>query len=120
MYIKDNIIINIYLQSSDKISFKNIKNKINYILKIYNIKNYNIINLPKKKHKYTILRSPHIYKKSLESYEEIIYTSNYRFTITNKSNYTTIFYIIKFLKYNIPLNTNITFKLENDVKKNIL
>lgn len=120
MYIKDNIIINIYLQSSNKISFKNLKNKINYILKIYNIKNYSIINLPKKKHKYTILRSPHIYKKSLESYEEIIYTSNYRFTITNITNYTNIFYIIKFLKYNTPLNTNITFKLENNVKENIL
>ena len=48
MYIKDNIIINIYLQSSDKTSFTNLKNKLNYILKIYNIKNYNIINLLKK------------------------------------------------------------------------
>lgn len=121
MYIiKDNITINIYLQSSDKITFTNYQNKLKSLLKIYNIKNYSIINLPKKIKRYTILRSPHIYKKSLETYEEIIYTTNYRFTIKNKATYSSIFYIIKFLKYNIPSNINITFKLKNNVKTNLL
>ena len=90
MYIiKDNITINIYLQSSDKITFTNYQNKLKSLLKIYNIKNYTIINLPKKIKRYTILRSPHLY-------------------------------IIKFLKYNIPSNINITFKLKNNVKTNLL
>lgn len=121
MYIiNDNIIINIYLQSSDKTSLYNYKNKLISLLKIYNIKNYSIINLPKKKKRYTILRSPHVYKKSLETYEEIIYTTNYRFIIKDKATYSSIFYIIKFLKYNTPLNINITFKLKNNVKTNIL
>lgn len=121
MYIiKDNITINIYLQSSDKITFTNYQNKLKSLLKIYNIKNYTIINLPKKIKRYTILRSPHVYKKSLETYEEIIFTANYRFTIKNKVTYSSIFYIIKFLKYNIPSNINITFKLKNNVKTNLL
>lgn len=121
MYIiKDNITINIYLQSSDKITFTNYQNKLKSLLKIYNIKNYTIINLPKKIKRYTILRSPHVYKKSLETYEEIIYTANYRFTIKNKATYSSVFYIIKFLKYNIPSNINITFKLKNNVKTNLL
>ena len=66
------------------------------------------------------INSDRFYKKSLETYEEIIYTANYRFTIKNKATYSSIFYIIKFLKYNIPSNINITFKLKNNVKTNLL
>ena len=46
--------------------------------------------------------------------------TSHLFEKPNKASYSSIFYIIKFLKYNIPSNINLTFKLKNNVKTNLL
>ena len=120
MSIKNNkIYLDIFLQSADNIILNNYKNKIEQIFKSKKF-TYKILYLPTKKKYYKILRSPHIYKKSIETYGEIIYASNIKLTFLNFENYKQVIYIIKFLKNNIPLNINITFKLKNNVKTNIL
>lgn len=113
------IYLNIFLQSADNIVLYNYKNKIEQIFKHNNL-NYTIKFLPTKYKYYKILRSPHIYKKSIETYGEKIYSLNFKLIILNLKEYKKIIYIIKFLKNNIPLNINITFKLKNNVKTNIL
>jgi len=111
--------LNIYLQSSNNITLFNYKNKIENVLKNYKI-NYVIITLPTTKKHYSILRSPHVYKKSIETFEEQIYRINFKFNNINICQINKIFYILKFIKHNIPLNINITFKLINNVKTIIL
>ena len=111
--------LNIYLQSSNNITLFNYKNKIENVFKNYNI-HYTIISLPTKTKHYSILRSPHVYKKSIETFEEKIYKLNFRINIINYKQYLKLFYILKFIKNNMPLNINITFKLSNNVKTIIL
>ena len=81
---------------------------------------YKITYFPTKTKRYSILRSPHIYKKSIETYNEKIYSLKFDILISDLINYKNIFYLIKFFKNNIPLNINILFKLKNNVKTNIL
>ena len=111
MFIKstlnNSILLNIYLKSSNNITLYNYKNKIESVFKNNNIN-------------YSILRSPHVYKKSLETFEEKIYKLNFRINIINYKQYLKLFYILKFIKNNMPLNINITFKLSNNVKTIIL
>lgn len=115
----NNIYCNIYLQSADNIALYNYKNKLENIFKRENYI-YNISFLPTKTKRYKILRSPHVYKKSIETYEEKIYSINFKLTISNLKNYKKFIYLSKFLKNNIPLNINIIFKLKNNVKTNLL
>lgn len=123
MFIKsdlnNSILLNIYLKSSNNITLYNYKNKIESVFKNNNI-NYKLNYLPKKTKQYSILRSPHVYKKSLETFEEKIYKLNFRINIINYKQYLKLFYILKFIKNNLPLNINITFKLSNNVKTIIL
>lgn len=123
MFIKstlnNSILLNIYLKSSNNITLYNYKNKIESVFKNNNI-NYKLNYLPNKTKQYSILRSPHVYKKSLETFEEKIYTLNFRINIINYKQYLKLFYILKFIKNNMPLNINITFKLSNNVKTIIL
>lgn len=123
MFIKstlnNSILLNIYLKSSNNITLYNYKNKIESVFKNNNI-NYKLNYLPNKTKQYSILRSPHVYKKSLETFEEKIYKLNFRINIINYKQYLKIFYILKFIKNNMPLNINITFKLSNNVKTIIL
>jgi len=111
--------LNIYLQSSNNITLYNYKNKIENVFKNSNV-SYTIITLPTKIKHYSILRSPHVYKKSIETFEERIYKINFKINNLNLTQFTKIFYILKFIKNNIPLNINITFKLINNVKTIIL
>ena len=111
--------LNIYLQSSNNITLFNYKNKIENVIKNYNI-HYTIISLPTKTKHYSILISPHVYKKSIETFEEKIYKVNFKINNLNFTQFNYIFYILKFIKNNIPLNINITFKLINNVKTIIL
>lgn len=113
------ILLNIYLKSSNNITLYNYKNKIESVFKNNNI-NYKLNYLPNKTKQYSILRSPHVYKKSLETFEEKIYKLNFRINIINYKQYLKLFYILKFIKNNMPLNINITFKLSNNVKTIIL
>lgn len=121
MFINTNnkIYYNIYLQSADNIALYNYKNKIENIFKRKNYI-YTISYLPTKTKRYKILRSPHVYKKSIETYEEKIYSLNFKLIISDLKIYKNFFYLSKFLKNNIPLNINIIFKLQNNVKTNIL
>ena len=123
MFIKstlnNSILLNIYLKSSNNITLYNYKNKIESVFKNNNI-NYKLNYLPNKTKQYSILRSPHVYKKSLETFEEKIYKLNFRINIINYNQYLKLFYILKFIKNNMPLNINITFKLSNNVKTIIL
>lgn len=123
MFIKstlnNSILLNIYLKSSNNITLYNYKNKIESVFKNNNI-NYKLNYLPNKTKQYSILRSPHVYKKSLEIFEEKIYKLNFRINIINYKQYLKLFYILKFIKNNMPLNINITFKLSNNVKTIIL
>lgn len=111
--------LNIYLQSSNNITLFNYKNKIENVFKIYNV-HYTLITLPTKTKHYSILRSPHVYKKSIETFEEKIYKINFKISNLDFLPFTNLFYILKFIKNNIPLNINITFKLINNVKTIIL
>lgn len=123
MFIKstlnNSILLNIYLKSSNNITLYNYKNKIESVFKNNNI-NYKLNYSPNKTKQYSILRSPHVYKKSLETFEEKIYKLNFRINIINYKQYLKLFYILKFIKNNMPLNINITFKLSNNVKTIIL
>ena len=123
MFIKsdlnNSILLNIYLKSSNNITLYNYKNKIESVFKNNNI-NYKLNYLPNKTKQYSILRSPHVYKKSLETFEEKIYKLNFKINIINYKQYLKLFYILKFIKNNLPLNINITFKLSNNVKTIIL
>lgn len=123
MFIKstlnNSILLNIYLKSSNNITLYNYKNKIESVFKNNNI-NYKLNYLPNNTKQYSILRSPHVYKKSLETFEEKIYKLNFRINIINYKQYLKLFYILKFIKNNMPLNINITFKLSNNVKTIIL
>lgn len=123
MFIKstlnNSILLNIYLKSSNNITLYNYKNKIESVFKNNNII-YKLNYLPNKTKQYSILRSPHVYKKSLETFEEKIYKLNFRINIINYKQYLKLFYILKFIKNNMPLNINITFKLSNNVKTIIL
>lgn len=123
MFIKstlnNSILLNIYLKSSNNITLYNYKNKIESVFKNNNI-NYKLNYLPNKTKQYSILGSPHVYKKSLETFEEKIYKLNFRINIINYKQYLKLFYILKFIKNNMPLNINITFKLSNNVKTIIL
>lgn len=76
--------------------------------------------LPSKKKHFYILRSPHVYKKSIETYEECIYTAQFKFIFTTSSVYLRFLSIYKFLIKNIPLNIKITVNLSNNVKTNLL
>lgn len=110
------IYLTLNLQSADNIALSNYKNKILNLLFNF-IHNYNckIITLPIKIKHYSILRSPHVYKKSIEAYEERIYSINIKIKITNYKTYINLFYIIKFIKNNTPLTINFTLKLRNNV-----
>lgn len=111
--------INLSLKSSNSILLDNYKNKFVHIF-IRNKINFKIIYLPTKTTRYSILRSPHIYKKSIESFKENIFSLNFIISINNKNEYLKTFYILKFIQYNTPLTINLTFKLFYNVKKNIL
>lgn len=113
------IYCSITLKSIDRIILTNYINKIKKIFLNYNFK-FSLISIPKKIKRYYILRSPHVYKKSIETFEEIKYSSTFNLIIQNYQTYLHLIYIIKFLKYNIPLSINITFKLQNNVQTNIL
>ena len=68
--LKNSILINIYLQSADHIALTNYQNKIKLLFNNNKV-NFNIITLPTKFKHYYILRSPHVYKKSIETFDKI-------------------------------------------------
>nr|YP_009327273.1 ribosomal protein S10 [Aphanomyces invadans]AOQ30680.1 ribosomal protein S10 [Aphanomyces invadans] len=103
-----------------KITIKSLKNidniKIKYLYKIKQfLKNNNIIikeNIQKKKNTiYTVLRSPHVNKKSMEHFNYNFYKKN--FYILNDNFYTLIYFLI-ILKKNLPEN----ILIKTQIKKN--
>lgn len=115
MLIKSsNYSIFLKLTSANKHAFQNNINKIKVLLKNSNLEGIEI-KLPKKKKKYYILRSPHVYKKSIETFEEQTYASTLKIQITNLQTYIQIFYILQFLKQNLPTSVNMTILLSYNV-----
>ena len=88
--------------SSNKHAFQNNINKVKLLLQNSNIPNFVYSTLPTKKKKYYILRSPHVYKKSIETFEEQIYTSTFKIQIFDSKAYLQMFYLLNFLKQNTP------------------
>ena len=117
MFIKSSkIYCTITFKSADRNALINYLNKIKLIL-LYN-KNYKytLVSKPKKIKRFFILRSPHVYKKSLETFEEQIFSK----ILTIQFDYSSILYseflsLITFIKHNTPLNINMTIKLHNNV-----
>ena len=112
------ILLTLKLTSGNKIIFQNYQIKIQ---RIFNKNQINIqqYNFPTQYHRFSILRSPHVYKKSIETFETRVYSSQYKFIIYNYSTYYQLFHILKFLTKNIPSSINLTIKLSNNVKTNI-
>lgn len=112
------IILILKLTSGNKIVFHNYQYKIQTLLNHYH---FNVIKqtLPIKYKQISLLRSPHVYKKSIETFETRIYSSQYKFLISTYSTYFQIFYLIKFLTKNIPSSITLTIKLSNNVKTNL-
>ena len=89
-----------------------------YVIILLHNKNYKstLVSKPKKIKRFFILRSPHVYKKSLETFEEQIFSK----ILTIQFNYSSILYsefltLLTLIKRNTPLNINITIKLHNNV-----
>lgn len=91
------------LTSSSKNSLKVYIVFLTYIFNKLKI-NYSIFNLQKKKRKITLLKSPHVYKKSKEQFE----ISHFKTIISIKSNMDS--QIIKYLILNKPKSLNIKLK----------
>lgn len=116
MFIKSSIYqYTIKFTSANKYAFQNNINKFKILLKNNKFTNYNYISLPEKKKKFFILRSPHVYKKSIETFEEQIYTSTFKIQITNSTTYLQMFYLLNFLKQNLPTSVNMTIILSYNV-----
>ena len=118
MFIKSSskIYCTISFISADNNALTNYLNKIKLILLHNKNYKYTLVSKPQKVKRFFILRSPHVYKKSLETFEEQIFSK----ILTIQFNYSSILYsefitLIAFIKYNIPLNINITIKLHNNV-----
>jgi small subunit ribosomal protein S10 len=96
---KENICIRLVFKSFDKKSLEYSKSLLlKLFLKKKNIK-ISIINLPTNKTKYTILKSPHIDKRSRDQFEKVIYKSLINFIIPeyifNKEFINFFLYLIK-------------------------
>lgn len=116
--INQSFIILLKLTSGNKQLFHN------YLLKIQNLfKQNNLViskqMFPTKYQHFSILRSPHIYKKSIETFETRIYSCQYKILIPTFSKYIQFFFILKFLTKNIPSSINLTIKISNNVKTNL-
>lgn len=106
----------ISFKSSDKRSLNNYLNKIKTLLMTHKNYTYNFISKPIKNKRFYILRSPHVYKKSLETYEEQIFSKSLIIKFAYSPNlYSHFLVLIKFIKTNTPLNINMTLQLNNNV-----
>jgi ribosomal protein S10 len=99
-------------------SLKNINNlkikylylyKIKQFLKNKNIKLKGNIQQKKKKNIYTVLRSPHVNKKSMEHFSYNYYNKN--FYVSNNNFYTLIYFSI-ILRKILPHNTLLKMKIK--------
>ena len=105
--MQNNITYFIIIKSNNKILHKNYIYKIENLLKYLNVNNYILKHYSTNISKYTILESPHIHKKFMETFEERTYKSIFTITTTDVVKFT---YFKKFLEKKIPLSLNITFK----------
>jgi ribosomal protein S10 len=78
------------------ISFEIYKNFTTGFLKKLNIE-YKLVNLPKKKKRITLLKSPHVYKKAREQFESKVFNS-----LILIKNQNIKFNFLKFLIINKP------------------
>ena len=118
MFIKSSskIYCTISFISADNNALTNYLNKIKLILLHNKNYKYTLVSKPQKVKRFFILRSPHVYKKSLETYEEQIFSKSLIIKFTYSPNlYSHFLVLIKFIKTNTPLNINKTLQLHNNV-----
>ena len=97
------------LKSSNKRSIIFYTIFLQYIFKRLN-KKCNLVYLPKKIKKITLLKSPHIYKKAREQFQSITYKRNLIFDINILENKLSF---IKLLTVNKPANIKMLIKSIN-------
>lgn len=107
--------ISLHIKSDNKSLIDFYTNTIYNLFKFYQISVSNPFALPPKISKFTVLRSPHVYKKSREQFEYHVFS--YFINIYFKNDiklYRKIFFILTFLKYQLP--AGITIKFKNTLK----
>ena len=92
------------LTSSSKKTLKLYILFLTHLLKKLNI-NYSLFNLPKKTKKITLLKSPHVYKKSKEQFEICYFNTTFIFKSEVDIK------ILKYLVLNKPKSLNLKVKL---------
>jgi len=96
-----------------KSKFEILNTLIQYVIN-NSIHIHNFIMLPKKRKKFTVLRSPHVHKKAQEQFEFLTYKNMLYFTI-NKYVYKEIKSIFKVLKFN--LFSELSSQIIKEIKK---
>lgn len=95
--------IQLKIKSIDEKSLKIYLTKIEKVLKTIKI-DYKLFNLPKKRRRITLLKSPHVNKTAREQFEIIHYTSVIQLFSANK------FYAFKILTLNKPKTVKVSIK----------
>jgi ribosomal protein S10 len=97
--------IQIIVKALDKTILFFYLNFLVFFFKKIHFKNFSIQNLPTKKKRLTLLKSPHVNKKAKEQFELKIYkTAIYINNIKTKN-------FLKFLIFNKPKNIKLKFKI---------
>ena len=95
--------IQLKIKSIDEKSLKIYLTKIEKVLKTIKI-DYKLFNLPKKRRRITLLKSPHVNKTAREQFEIIHYTSVIQLFSANKFN------ALKILTLNKPKTVKVSIK----------
>lgn len=96
-------LLNINIQSLNKESLYLYINFLKKNFKIFNF-NFKVLNLPKKKKRITLIRSPHVNKKSREQFELITHKSTIYVKGPSSNSY------LKWLILNKPKALRVKFK----------
>lgn len=107
--------ISLHIKSDNKSLIDFYTTTICNLLKSYQISTSYPFALPHKISKFTVLRSPHVYKKSREQFEYHVFSYFINIYCNNDIElYRKIFFILTFLKYQLP--AGITIKFKNTLK----
>lgn len=104
--------INLKIKSFEKYYINITLNEIFKILKFFSIDKYSIISLPKKIKKFTVIRSPHIDKKSREQYEIRTYKTIIKVRISNNAIALLFLEVLKNFKF-IGIQLEITLQTKS-------
>jgi ribosomal protein S10 len=103
------MILYLKIKSLDKLSLKLYSIFLKSVMLKLKIETAVFKNLPKKKKRISILKSPHVDKKAQEQFEVRIYKG----VLKVNTNYSNMIHLIRFLAVNKPKNIKITFLLQS-------